>query len=54
MAANLQLILFRSDTGHYYLRADLNETPTPLIPGTTTLYTPWPTALTYLHSLLPM
>ena len=53
MAANLQLILFRSDTGHYYLRADLNETPTPLIPGTTTLYTPWPTALTNHHTQHP-
>lgn len=39
MAANLQLILFRSLSGEYYLRIDLNERPVQMIPGHT--YLPW-------------
>ena len=54
MAANLQLILFRADSGKYYVRTDLNETPVPLIPGRTTLYTPWEAAREYLTRCLPL
>lgn len=55
MAANLQLILFRVEaTGNYYVRVDLNETPVPLIPGRTTLYTPWAAARDYMTRCIPM
>ncbi len=54
MAANLQMILFKSDTGNYYVRTDLNEKPVTLIPGRSTIYTPWNTAREYLTRCLPM
>ena len=55
MAANLQLILFRNpDSGRYYLRADLNEVPTPLIPGNDRLYIPWGEARNYLMRCVPL
>lgn len=54
MASNLQMILFKSSTGAYYLRADLNETPVPLIPGNDSLYTPWLKAQDYLQRCLPL
>ncbi|MCF0218230.1 MAG: hypothetical protein HUK14_00460 [Muribaculaceae bacterium] len=55
MAANLRLVLLKHvKTGEYYLRADLNEEPVPLVPGRTALYTPWPTAREYLSRCLPL
>lgn len=54
MAANLQMILFRADSGRYYLRVDLNETPVPLIPGRSMIYVPWNTAQDYLVRCLPL
>lgn len=54
MAANLQMILFRSDSGKYYLRTDLNEIPMTLIPGDDTLYLPWTRARVYLERCLPL
>lgn len=54
MAANLQMILFRSDTGRYYLRTDLNENPVPLIPGDDRIYIPWKEARSYLEHCLPV
>ena len=55
MAANLQLILLRhKDNGRLYLRVDLNETPVPLIPGRSALYTPWESAREYLTRCLPL
>lgn len=55
MAANLQLILLRhKQSGAYYIRVDLNETPVPLIPGRQQLYTPWPAAEEYLTRCLPI
>lgn len=54
MAANLQMILFRSETGRYYVRVDLNETPVPLIPGRSMIYIPWNTAQDYLVRCLPL
>jgi len=55
MAANLQLILLRNPSnGVFYLRVDLNEKPVPLIPGRTSLYTPWESAREYLTRCLPL
>lgn len=53
MASNLQLILFRSESGQYYLRTDLNETTIPLIPGDTRKYIPWGEARRYLLDRVP-
>lgn len=52
MAANLQMILFRSDSGKLYLRTDLNEHPVNLIPGNDAIYIPWPQARAYLQRCL--
>lgn len=41
MAANLQLILFRSKSGKIYVRCDLNEKPVHLIPNDQSLYVEW-------------
>lgn len=54
MAANLQMILFKSNTGRYYVRVDLNERPVPLIPNSSNLYTPWGEARNYLTRILPL
>lgn len=55
MAANLQLVLFRSrSTGRYYLRASLNETPLPLLPNSDEIYVPWTTARDYMMRCLPL
>lgn len=54
MGANLQMILFKSKSGNYYVRVDLNETPVPLIPGRTTIYTPWAAAREYLNCCIPL
>lgn len=54
MSANLQMILFKSHTGKYYLRVDLNETPVPLIPNNPVIYLPWSEARRFLTALLPL
>ncbi len=54
MAANLQMLLFKSKSGRLYVRVDLNETPVPLIPGRPAIYTPWETAKEYLTRCLPL
>ncbi|MBD5314014.1 MAG: histidine phosphatase family protein [Bacteroides sp.] len=54
MASNLQMILFQSDSGKYYVRVDLNETPVALIPGQSTIYIPWQQAREYLNRCLPL
>lgn len=54
MAANLQMILLKSDSGNYYVRTDLNENPVPLIPGRQTIYTPWSAVREYLTRCLPL
>ena len=55
MAANLQIILFRAkESGHYYIRVDVNEKPVPLQPGSTVLYTPWGEARDYMTRCLPL
>ncbi|MDE6285389.1 MAG: hypothetical protein K2L99_00140, partial [Muribaculaceae bacterium] len=55
MAANLQLVLFRSTkSGKYYLRASLNERPVPLLPNSDRLYVPWNEARNYMMHCLPL
>lgn len=54
MAANFQMILFRSDSGKYYVRVDVNEQPVPLQPGSSEIYTPWGVARNYLTRILPL
>lgn len=54
MASNLQMHLLRSTSGKLYLRVDLNETPVPLLPGKTEIYTPLPRALDFLSRCLPL
>ena len=54
MASNLQMILFQSESGKYYVRVDLNETPVALIPGQSTIYIPWQQARDYLNRCLPL
>lgn len=51
MAANIRMILFRSHSGLYYLRTDLNERPLPLIPGCPDLYIPWERARYFLAAI---
>ncbi len=53
MASNLQLILFRSDSGRMYLRTDLNEVPVDLLAGSEEVYVPWEKARKYLVDCLP-
>ncbi len=48
MAANFRLILFRSKSGGYYVRADLNEKPVELVPDKP-VYVPWEEAKAYLE-----
>lgn len=48
MGANLQMILFKSTTGRYYVRVDLNEKPVTLLPDGNMIYTPWEIAEKYL------
>lgn len=54
MAANLQMILFKSKSGNYYVRTDLNEVPVPLIPGNDAIYIPWNKAKEYLTKCVPL
>lgn len=53
MAVNLQLVLFKSKKGNYYLRAQLNEVPLPLMAGTDIMFVPWQQARAYLLHCLP-
>lgn len=54
MASNIQMFLFKSKTGRYYVRVDLNEVPVPLILGRNDLYTPWEKAKEYMTRCLPL
>lgn len=54
MAANLRFVLFRTDSGKYYLRADLNERPIPLLPNDDRIYLPWSEARNYMIRCLPL
>ena len=53
MAANLQFSLYKSSTGRFYLRVDMNEHIISLLPNMpSTYYTPLSSALSYLNSLV--
>lgn len=54
MAANLQMILFKSTRGAWYVRFDLNEKPVPLMPNSSVIYLPWAEARNYLTRILPL
>lgn len=54
MASNLRMILLKAKSGKLYLRVDLNEVPVTLIPGRTTIYTPFAEALSYMNKCLPI
>lgn len=54
MASNIQMILFRSDSGRFYLRTDVNEHPVPLIPGTDDIYVEWGKARDYIMGCVPL
>lgn len=54
MAANLQMVLFKSQRGNYYVRFDLNERPIPLLPNDDRLYLPWSVARDYMVRCLPL
>lgn len=54
MAGNLQMILFKSERGNYYVRFDLNERPIPLLPNDDRIYLPWSVARDYMVRCLPL
>lgn len=54
MAANLQMVMFKTSKGAVYVRFDLNERPVPLLPGSDEVYVPWQQARDYLMHCLPM
>ena len=54
MAANLQMVLFRTVKGRYCVRVELNERPVPLLPDSDELYVDWTIARDYLVRCLPL
>ena len=54
MAANLQMVLYKTAKGKFYVRFDINEKPVKLIPGDDRIYLPWETARTQLMKYIPM
>lgn len=54
MAANLQIVLFKAQSGAYYVRFDLNEQPIPLLPNDDRIYLPWSEARDYMIRCLPL
>ncbi len=52
MAANITLTLFRSCSGKYYVRLDVNGVAEPLIPGSGVTYPDWQSAESYLAGCL--
>lgn len=54
MAANLQIILFKSVKGRYYVRVDLNEKPVTLIPNDSRVIIPWGEARDYMTRCVPI
>ncbi|MDE6199981.1 MAG: histidine-type phosphatase, partial [Muribaculaceae bacterium] len=54
MAANLQMVLFKSQRGRHYVRFDLNERPIPLMPNDERIYIPWSEARDYMVRCLPL
>ena len=54
MAANLQMVLFKTEKGKYYLGCYLNEQPITLIPNNPSQFVPWSDARAYLLRCVPM
>lgn len=54
MSANLQMVLFRSAKGRYYVQTLLNETPVRLIPNVDTTIIPWEQARNYMNRCVPI
>lgn len=54
MAANFQLIYFKTPSGEVYVRADLNEKPILLLPGSNSLYVKWKDLRLRFLELLPL
>lgn len=54
MAANVQFIFFKTAKGNIYVRTDLNEAPTTLIPNDSRIYVPWGEARAYLMRCIPL
>lgn len=54
MSANLQMVLFKTAKGKYYVRIDHNETPVALIPNSSDIYIPWDEARDYLMRCIPI
>lgn len=54
MAANLQMVLFRTVKGRYCVRVELNERPVSLLPDSDELYVDWTIARDYLVRCLPL
>ncbi|MDE6854160.1 MAG: hypothetical protein K2J38_03800 [Muribaculaceae bacterium] len=55
MASNIQFIIFKArQSGHYYVRVDLNEQPVALRKGDDSVYYQWGELRRYLMSLVPI
>ena len=54
MSANLQMVLFKTAKGKYYVRIDHNEAPVALIPNSDDIYIPWNVARDYLMRCIPI
>lgn len=54
MAANLQMILFKSAKGDHYVMFSLNEHPVTLIPNDTRTVIPWGEARDYMTRCVPI
>lgn len=54
MAANLQLVYFKSESGKIYVRADFNERPIRLLPGEESDYVGWDELRLRFLELLPL
>lgn len=55
MAANIQFIVFEAkESGHYYVRVDLNEQPVAMRRGDDTIYYPWGELRRYMMNCVPL
>ncbi|MCM1336622.1 MAG: histidine phosphatase family protein [Candidatus Amulumruptor caecigallinarius] len=54
MASNLQMVIFRTRAGRYYVRFALNEVPVSLDPDTTPGFIPWEQARHRLLRCIPL
>ena len=54
MSANLQMVLFRTNKGNYYIRIDHNERPIALLPDSDKIYIPWGDAKEHLMRFIPL